>query len=378
MFGSDAIRWFDTTGFMPHGHCYLWTPPLLFAHVGSDAVIGTAYLAIPFLLLRLTRRRPDLPFRPLFASFGLFIALCGLTHWMSIWNVWHAEYWIEGLIRIATALASLPAAISLWNALPSILALPSTAQLAASNRELAASNRELEAFVATASHDLRSPLQGVRFLLEALLRSARSALDDRDRGLVDNAVAELNRMSLAVDARLQLAKLARDPVERVAIDVSALAAKITGRLALTTPTRAVEVAIDDGLTVYGDAVMLEILFDAVLDNAWKFTAEASEPRIEVRRGQAPGSILIRDNGAGFDMQEAPRLFQPLQRLHPAERFPGHGIGLAAVARIIERHAGEISLDSRPGVGTTVTVVLPMRVRARRPPALAASFATLAI
>src|SRR5262245_21556460 len=109
---SEAtVPWFATENFMPHGSCYLWTPAVLWMHVVSDILIAMAYFTIPFVLLYIRRRRKDLPFDWVLASFGLFIVACGLTHIMNIWNVWHAEYWVEGLIKALTAAASVPTAI---------------------------------------------------------------------------------------------------------------------------------------------------------------------------------------------------------------------------------------------------------------------------
>lgn len=354
-----GAAWFDTSGFMPHGHCYLWTPSLLLMHVGSDLVIGAAYLAIPFGLHGLLRRRPDLPFRSLFAAFGVFIALCGLTHLAAVWNVWHAEYWIEGLLKVATAIASAPAAIALWRAVPDILALPSHAQLAASNRELAESNRELEAFTYTAAHELRSPLHGLRSLLDGLLRSAYSRLDVTDRGVLGTALDEVERMSTAVDVRLRLARIAKEPLERRSIDLSALAQRVATRLAAADPTRAVRFSTEAGLRVLGDAAMLETLVENLLDNAWKFTRGADSPAVHVGRAEdRSDAFVVRDNGVGFDMAAAGRLFQPLVRLHDARDYPGTGVGLATVARIVERHGGSVRIDSRPREGTAVVVELP--------------------
>lgn len=361
--GDSDVPWFDTAAFMPHGHCYLWTPSLVAMHAGSDVLIGFAYLLIPFALYALVRRRPDLPFRGLFAAFSVFIVLCGCTHLMSAWNIWHAEYWIDGLLKVATAVASLPTAIALWRALPDLLALPSQAQLQHAIDELNNSNRELEAFVATASHDLRSPLRGTGFLLEALQRSSTSHYSEHDRRSLALVVDEIGRMSQAVDARLRLAQVAREPLAVQPIDVSALAVRIGERLALANPGSLVHYTVQPGMTAHADPALLDVLLDNLVGNAWKFTLYAEQPSVQVggRRLADRTQHYVRDNGVGFDMREAHKLFRPMQRLHSPARYPGNGLGLATAARIVERHGGSIRIESEPGVGTTVTFELPTAV-----------------
>lgn len=357
----NESTWLDTAGFMPHGHCFLWTPSLLAMHAASDLLIGLAYLAIPFLLFALLRQRPDLPFRPLFTAFSAFIALCGVTHLVSVWNIWHAEYWIEGFAKTATALASVPTAWALWRAVPSILALPSMTQLAASQRELAESNRELEAFVTTAAHDLQSPLQGLRMAVAAHARAAHPGASDRTD--LDEIMQALEQMSAVVMARLQLARIVREPMRRSAVDLSKLAATAFRQLTAAHPDRDVNFAVEPDLVVQGDPGLLSILVENLIGNAWKFTAERSDAEIKVegRRSEETSELIfvVRDNGAGFDMADATRLFQPLVRLHDQTRFPGQGIGLATVRRVVERHDGSIRIESQAGMGTTASITLPM-------------------
>ena len=123
------VSWFRSEQFLPHGHCYMWTPGILWMHVVADILIAMAYFAIPFVLIYVARRRRDLPFSWLLVCFGVFIVSCALTHVMDVWNVWHTDYWLEGLVKVATAAASVPTAILLWRSLPFILSVPSQRQL---------------------------------------------------------------------------------------------------------------------------------------------------------------------------------------------------------------------------------------------------------
>ena len=175
--------WFSSGQFLPHGHCYMWSPGVLWMNVVADILIAMAYFTIPFVLLYIARRRRDLPFDWLVICFGVFIVACGLTHVMDVWNVWHAHYWLEGIVKLLTAAASVPTAILLWRFLPGILMLPSQRQLRDANESLARANRELEAFTASVSHDLRSPLTTIAGQAGLLELSLPDATDEQKRRL---------------------------------------------------------------------------------------------------------------------------------------------------------------------------------------------------
>lgn len=318
-------------------------------HVASDLVIGLAYVLIPVGLYRLHRRRPDLDFGWLFIFFSLFIVACGLTHWFAVWNIWHADDWTEGVVKVVTAVASLPTAVLLWKALPQIIELPSHAALSLANSELEGANLELRTFTETAAHDLRSPLAAVGLMLAKVARVAGPELTE-----------EIERMSSVVEARLRLAALAREPMMPTAVDLSEIAERIATRLALADPAANVTVAVEPVLVVWGDAALLDVLIDNLLSNAWKFTVGCETSQISVGRRIVADAerICVADNGVGFDMRRVGELFKPLARLHEASRFPGHRIGLATAARIVERHGGGIGIESAPGRGTTVWFWLP--------------------
>lgn len=351
---------FSTQYFMPHGHCYLWQPGVLWMNVLPDILIAMAYFTIPFVLIYATRRRRDLPFNWLLVWFGVFIVACGATHAMDVWNVWHTEYWIEGVVKIITAAASVPTALLLWRALPEILSLPSQRQLREANESLARANRELEAFTASVSHDLRSPLTtiaGQAGLLELSMGDAAS--EDQKRRL-QRIQGSVKQMSELIEALLALSRISRHTLHREIVDVSALAEDIVADLRQHQPQRQVEVAIQPGMHVHGDRRLLGDLLGNLIGNAWKFTSKTAAARIDL--GQAHGgsmaTLYIRDNGAGFDMAYEQKLFKPFQRLHGPAEFPGSGVGLATVARIVDRHGGRIWAESKPQHGAAFYFTLP--------------------
>jgi signal transduction histidine kinase len=356
---DPTLPLFSTEYFMPHGHCYLWTPGVLWMHVLPDILIAMAYFTIPFVLLFVARRRRDLPFNWLLVWFGVFIVACGVTHVMDVWNVWHTEYWIEGFVKIITAVASVPTALFLWRSMPEILALPSQHQLREANESLARANRELEAFTASVSHDLRSPLTTIAGQAGLLELSLAGATDDQKRRL-QRIQGSVKQMSELIDALLMLSRISRHTLHRELVDVSALTHEVVADLRQQHPKHDVEVMVQPGMIVHGDRRLISDMLVNLLGNAWKFTSKTPHPRVDVGQisSGSMATLYIRDNGAGFDMAYEQKLFKPFQRLHGPAEFDGSGVGLATVARIIERHGGRIWAEAKPNNGAVFYFTLP--------------------
>jgi len=348
-----GTSWFSSGQFLPHGHCYLWSPGVMWMNVVGDLLIAMAYFTIPFALLYIARRRRDLSFDWLVVCFGVFVVACGLTYVMDVWNVWHAHYWLQGIVKLLTAAASVPTAILLWRFLPGILMLPSQRQLRDANESLARANRELEAFTASVSHDLRSPLTTIAGQAGLLELSMPDATDEQKRRL-SRIQGSVKQMSELIEALLVLSRISRQTLHREIVDVTALAESIVQDMRQKEPARNVEVVIQPNMAVHGDRRLVGDLFQNLIGNAWKFTSKTAQARIEI--GQSSGGSLatlyIRDNGAGFDMTYASRLFAPFQRLHRASEYEGTGVGLATVHRIITRHGGRIWVDAAVNQGAT--------------------------
>ena len=267
--------WFSSGQFLPHGHCYMWSPGVLWMNVVADILIAMAYFTIPFALLYIARRRRDLPFDWLVVCFGIFIVACGLTHVMDVWNVWHTHYWLEGIIKLLTAAASVPTAILLWRFLPGILQLPSQRQLRDANESLARANRELEAFTASVSHDLRSPLTTIAGQAGLLELSLPDATDEQKRRLT-RIQGSVRQMSELIEALLVLSRISRQTLHREIVDVTALAESIVQDMRQKDPARSVEVAIQPNMTVHGDRRLVGDLFQNLIGNAWKFTSKTGQ------------------------------------------------------------------------------------------------------
>lgn len=221
--------------------------------------------------------------------------------------------------------------------------------------ELRAANTELEAFSYSVSHDLKQPLRIISGFSAALEDEHGKALGEDGRAYVGRIRSASKRMNDLIDDLLRLSRVTRSEIARARIDMSALARAVFTDLKRAEPHRNVELIIDEGLTALGDARMMQIALENLIGNAWKFTSKHERARIEVGvLGPSGGEAVffVKDDGDGFNVRKAPRLFGAFQRMHSAADFPGTGIGLATVQRIIRRHGGRIWAESAPGSGAT--------------------------
>ncbi|HUP25772.1 MAG TPA: PAS domain S-box protein [Thermoanaerobaculia bacterium] len=225
--------------------------------------------------------------------------------------------------------------------------------------ELEIANRELEAFTHSASHDLRAPLRAIQAFGGFLLEDSGHLLDERGLEHARRMCAAAGRMRELIDGLLALARASRQELVPETVDLTALAHQVTDELRAATPEREVEVRIAEGLVAHGDSNLLGLLLHNLLGNAWKFTSKTERAEIELAAlATGETTYYLKDNGAGFDMQFADQLFQPFRRLHAESEFPGTGMGLSLVHRIVERHRGRVWAESTPGNGATFYFELP--------------------
>ncbi|MFA4949112.1 MAG: PAS domain S-box protein, partial [Candidatus Krumholzibacteriia bacterium] len=226
--------------------------------------------------------------------------------------------------------------------------------LAASAAELMLANRELEAFNYTVAHDLRKPLTVINGYCQALKELCDNQLDVHCKEYLKEAYNGTLSMNRLIDALLNFSRMARAELRREKVDLSRMAQLVAAELRLAEPGRPVKFRIADGVNADGDASLLRVVLDNLLGNAWKYTGSRNEGIIEFGSMEVDGkpAWFVRDNGAGFAMADADKLFLPFQRLPGAEEFRGHGIGLATVERIISRHGGRIWAEGEPDKGAT--------------------------
>ncbi len=215
-------------------------------------------------------------------------------------------------------------------------------------------NHELEAFSYSVSHDLRAPLRAVDGFSRILLDEYADQLDDTGRDRLKRVRAAAQRMATLIDDMLKLSRITRSELKREDIDLSALANEVVEELRKQEPSRTVQCTIQAGMAAWGDARLLRIVLDNLLGNAWKFTSKRSDAHIEfgIQRQDDEAVYFVRDNGAGFDMAYAEKLFGAFQRLHETSEFPGTGIGLATAQRVIHKHGGRIWAEGEVEQGAT--------------------------
>lgn len=229
------------------------------------------------------------------------------------------------------------------------------------NREqLAAANKELETFTYSVSHDLRAPLRSLDGFSLAVLEDYADKLDAQGQDYLCRIRAAAQRMGLLIDDFLKLSRITRTELQREPVDLTALARAVLTELAAREPDRHVDWTVQEGLLVGGDRRLLRVVLENLLGNAWKFTSRQPSPRIEVESVAQDGQVryIVRDNGVGFDMAHAGKLFQSFQRLHGMAEFPGTGIGLAIVERVIRLHGGQVGAEGAVARGASVWFTVP--------------------
>ncbi|MBI4989951.1 MAG: GAF domain-containing protein [Rhodocyclales bacterium] len=221
-------------------------------------------------------------------------------------------------------------------------------------QQLEDANREMEAFCYSVSHDLRAPLRALDGFARILLEDAASVLDDTDKGHLQRIIDASGRMGGLMDDLLRLSRIGRAGMRLAAVDLGGIAGGIVERLRGADPSRRAVSRIGAGLSIQADAGLMRIALENLIGNAWKYTGRNADAEIEFGKREEDGrtAYFVRDNGAGFDMRYAGKLFSPFQRVHSPSEFEGNGIGLAIVQRIVQRHGGRIWAESAPGCGST--------------------------
>jgi two-component system, sensor histidine kinase and response regulator len=226
-------------------------------------------------------------------------------------------------------------------------------------QQLTEANRELEAFSQSVSHDLRAPLRAINGFGGFLLTEYNHVLDERARGYVNRILGAGARMEQLIGDLMRLSHAAGVELRSVSVDLSQLAASIVADLREREPSRHVDVAIESDMSCCGDPQLLRIALENLISNAWKFTRDVRGARIDVGRSAGvPDGFFVRDNGAGFEPEQAKNLFAPFRRLHTSAQFPGTGVGLSIVQRIIRRHGGRLSAQGAVGQGATFSFTVP--------------------
>lgn len=361
LFEALDISVFSRIG-MPHELCYLREPKLVWLHVVSDLLIGTAYVSISatlgYLVYKASR---GIPFHWVFLAFGLFIVSCGFTHFMEVWVIWEPVYWMSGYVKIVTAAASVATAIALFPLLPKIFRLVDAARRSEERRvEIEQLNQELQRFNYSVAHDLRSPLRGVVGYSEALREDCGTQIGPAGQVYLDRIQSAVQRMDVLISDLLKYASIGRQELKLTPVPLGTTAAAVLTFLESEIRRRDAKVVVQRDLPVaLGDATLLQVALQNLVANGIKFVASGIQPRVEIsaERKEENVELCITDNGLGIPAAARERVFDMFQRFHPGHE--GTGIGLPIVQRAVERMSGRIMVESGPGgCGTRFRVVLP--------------------
>ncbi len=397
--------------FIPHGHCYLWKPGLVWLHILSDSLIALSYYSIPLTLLYFVRKREDVPFKAIFLLFGAFIVSCGTTHIMEVWTLWHPDYWLSGVIKAFTGVISFYTALTLIPLVPQALALPSPAQLEMANtallaeiterkrvedelrkykerleelveqrtaelakaneqlqeeiiqrqksqekmaqllKEVESANQELNDFAYVVSHDLKAPLRGISSLSEWLLTDYADKFDDEGKQLINRLIARVKKLHNLIEAILQYSRVGRTKEERKQVNLNDV---VTEVIELLQPLENIQIEVANELpVVYCDKTRIEQLFQNLLSNAIKFMDKPQgKIKIACIEDDSYWKFSIADNGPGIEKQHFVRIFQIFQKLSSSKDSDSTGIGLALVKKIVDIYGGDVWVESEVGQGST--------------------------
>jgi signal transduction histidine kinase len=366
----------DLPAFMPHGHCYLWSPTMITLQASSDFAIGCSYLFISAVLFRIFRTRKE-RFSGVVLSFGIFILACGATHFVEVWNIWHGDYWFSATVKIVTAIASIGTALYLIRLQSGIVGIPNRQQFEEASQERDAAKRENAAkdqFLAALSHELRTPLNPV--LLIASDESQNPGNTEHARAQFAVIAKNVQVEAQLIDDLLDISRIAQGKLglKMGRVEIRSVVQNAVNLVAPELAEKKVTLVTDivpDDAAVSGDPIRIEQVLWNVLKNAVKFTPNGGSIKVRSRVEAQPMArvvIDIADTGLGMTPGEIKRVFDAFsQGDHanvPGHRFGGLGLGLAIARRLVELHGGTIKATSAGrDLGATFTIELPFESRA---------------
>jgi signal transduction histidine kinase/CheY-like chemotaxis protein len=388
---TDLLHWLlSSQNFMPHGHCYLWQPGTLWLNVGPDALIAASYYAIPLVLYYFVRhRKAELSYAWVPLMFAAFIFLCGSTHAMEIWTVWHPDYRLAGALKLLTGLVSLSTLIALMSIMPRAMMLSTPIQLQAevkartadlaevnarlraeidardvAQRQLRDADRRKDEFLATLAHELRNPLAPIRNSVKLL---GADGTDETQRQFGRDVISrQVHRMALLLDDLLDVSRitLGRLELRKEPVDLNALidSAVETARPLIEVKKHSLTVDVPaEPVTVEADPLRLSQVLSNLLTNAAKYTDDGGRISLQATVTAAGLVVSVADNGIGFEADAVPRMFEMFTQVESAidRAQSGLGIGLALVKGLVDLHGGTVRASSAgPGRGAEFIVSLP--------------------
>lgn len=373
---EDLSRWLgDPSGLTPHGFCLLWDPGLIWLHAVSDAAIGLAYLTIPLALAVFVVRRNDLVFKPVFVLFAAFIVLCGTGHWIDLLTIWFPVYRVQGLVKAATATASILTAISLWVFLPQAMLLPSPMQLrevkqALAEREqrgleLSRLNADLEQFAYVASHDLKAPLHAITQLAGWIGEDIRDVAGAETLSNLNLLQQRAARLEMLIASLLNYARVGHAHAAVESVDVGDLVNEISGSIA--PPAGFLVRFHGAACVILTQRSPLEHVLRNLISNGIEHNDHlVGEVTVSARMTDGTTEFRVEDDGPGIAPEFHRRIFTIFQTLQRRDVLETSGVGLSIVQKTVERAGGLVWVESAPPRrGSTFVFTWPHAIMAER-------------
>lgn len=356
---NDISMLVDSSGFMPHGNCYLWQPLILWLHVASDAIIGISYFSIPVAIVFFLKKRADLEFRGVFYLFAAFIIACGTNHFIDIYTTWNPSYMFEGVMKAFTALLSIGTAVLVWPLIPLALKLPSPAELKAVNQNLEDKNNELTHFAYRTSHDLKAPMITARALAKYIQKDIDAGDYEEAKTNSKTIIDKIGNLENLINEILEMSKADLQEHDSDRIDMHALLEVVEDDLSDLSKHYGVRINSDIHLSsgFVSQQTRVKQIIENLVSNSVKYADQNQQDRfvnVVATEDEQNVYISVEDNGVGLEEDHKNEIFTMFKRFRPDLSF-GSGLGMAIVKKHVERLGGEINILS-PEKGTSIQLV----------------------
>ncbi|UTA46520.1 ATP-binding protein [Simiduia sp. 21SJ11W-1] len=381
---TEQLVQFFSSEYMPHGHCYLWLPSILWMNVVADLLIALSYFSIPVILISIIRQRKDVKFKGIFLLFAAFILLCGATHLFAIYTIWHGAYGWHGIMKLVTAVVSVFTAAALFANREAILSIPSTYKLELALQDAEDANNAKRNFLACMSHEVRTPINGVVGMLDLALRNES---DPEQSKRLETAKKSANALLSVINDIIDISKVeaGKLDVEHVAFNLHELLGDTARSFAFNRGRKDIELVLDATAvtheTVLGDPGRIRQVVSNLMGNAVKFTSQGTvklvAELVEVEGELGTLSCKVIDTGIGIEKSQLGNIFSPFTQEDSSttRKYGGTGLGLAICQQLCRLMGGDVWVKSEKGKGSEFGFRVPVGiVAASRSKVLAANHA----